>query len=173
MASIPPELAAVLASINARLGAIEAAIGGAGPAVPEGDAYCRLAADFNASVVNVSGAALYAAAEKLGDEGKKLVRAGGRAGPRRAGLGRARPPAAGTRNTPPPDTHPALAPRAPPPPALPHPLQADIMRTLFNFVLEVTDIAGKSKKPGPEVRNATRSCALTPRGAAGADAAAL
>jgi hypothetical protein len=76
MSTLPPELASVLASINARLGAIEAAIGGAGGgAAPEGDAYCRLANDFQMAIVNASGAKLLDAAEKCGgEEGKKLVR---------------------------------------------------------------------------------------------------
>ncbi len=75
--TIPPELASVLASINARLAAIEAAVGGGGGGgggADAGETYCRLASDFQASVVNVTGAKAIEAAENLGEEGKKLVR---------------------------------------------------------------------------------------------------
>ncbi len=76
MAGIPPELAAVLASINARLGAIEAAISsdGAGSGAAAGESLCRIANDFDASVVKGAGAKAVETALALGDEGKKLVR---------------------------------------------------------------------------------------------------
>lgn len=75
MSSLPPELAAVLQSINARLGAIEAAIstGGAAAAPSDANELSRLAKDFESAVANVSGKAATEAADKLGDEGKKLV----------------------------------------------------------------------------------------------------
>ncbi len=95
MAAIPPELTALLTAINARLTAIEGALGGAAAAPPSGDDWSRLASDFNLSIVGGSGKAMLEAADKLGDEGKKLVRAGGGSD----GGGRAAAPRTATRGT--------------------------------------------------------------------------
>jgi len=75
MSTLPPELAAVLASINSRLGAIEAALatGGSSSSSSNEEGLSRLANDFQLSIINNSGNKLIEAAEKCGDEGKKLV----------------------------------------------------------------------------------------------------
>ncbi len=73
MSGIPAEVAALLASINARLGAIEAAIA-ADSAGAAGETLCRVASDFDATIVKGAGAKAVEAAAALGDDGKKLVR---------------------------------------------------------------------------------------------------
>lgn len=76
MSTLPPELASVLASINARLAAIEAAVGGQGGSSGSGgdsEGLSRLANDFQLSIINNTGNKLFETAEKCGDEGKRLV----------------------------------------------------------------------------------------------------
>jgi hypothetical protein len=125
---------AELQKITARLAVIEAKVGsGPASATVEGER-SRLAADFEASVVNGPAKTAIDAATALGGaEGPVLVRSNLALKKRAEGI-RARPPD----------------------PAFPL-LQAAVLSEQFGFVLRVLDMAGASKKPAKEVRPNTRA----------------